>query len=317
MARLKTYIALLLTITFFMGCSKNTNLIYIGNPNDSISGNNSGIKKSYLTFSGYIESINSNTKTLSIMPINELATIFVFNNGQDPNHSVPSETCTCLSHKHGLLEPLSNKDSVYLSKGEYEFYSISNLSGETPPTFTHGVSEPLKNGIDYAWAKHPDFEVTNTYTNVPLTYTHSATQIAIKLNVEKGITLDSIISTSFHPTKEGARMHLIDGYIEPAQEFSDKVSDFILSKNLALATVLPVKTNQPLSVTYTLLINNDLTKREFNINIALPNGELKAGNSYLFEVTLNADLISFSNVNIIEWIDVDKTGQPLYPSQFE
>lgn len=319
MARFKTYIVLLTAILFLAGCTENTNLIYIGNPNDSIagSGNNSGIKKSFLTFSGYIESVNSNTKTLSTMPMDELATIFVFKNEENPDSSTPSETSSYLSHKHGLLEPLTNKDSVFLAKGEYEFYSVSNLSNKRPPSFTHGVSEPLINGIDYAWAKHPDFDVQNRYTNVPLTYTHSATQITVRLKAGTGVRLDSVIWASFHPTKEGGRMHLIDGSIEPAHEFSKQEARFILSGNLALATVLPIQTDHSLTVRYLLLLNNELTPREYDVKIPLPKGELKAGNSYLFDVVLSANLISFSNVNIIEWIDVDKTGQPLYPSQFD
>lgn len=318
MANLKNLIALTVMSVMLLGCTKNTNIIYIGNAedNDSTETVNSN-KKSYITFSGYIESVASYTKTLTSLPMNEVATIYIYKNGQNPDYAIPSDVCSCLSHMHGLLEPLSNKDSVYLAKGKYEFYSISNLSKETPPVFTNGISEGLKNGIDYAWAKHPNFEVESKHTNVPLTYVHSATQIAVKLHTGKGITLDSIVSASFYPSKEGGRMHLNSGYIEPAVEYSNKLSNLVLSGHLALSTILPIKTTQSLKVTYELLLNNDLTKKEFVVNIPLPDNELKAGITYLFNVTLETNEISFSNVNIIEWINVDNTGKPLYPSQYD
>ena len=44
-----------------------------------------------------------------------------------------------------------------------------------------------------------------------------------------------------------------------------------------------------------------------------PDGELAAGNSYRFRAVINGDDVTFPQVGVSDWVDVDETGNPLYP----
>ena len=46
-----------------------------------------------------------------------------------------------------------------------------------------------------------------------------------------------------------------------------------------------------------------------------PDNILAAGNSYLFRAVINENSVSFGNVSVKDWTDVDESGNPLYPIQ--
>ena len=50
-------------------------------------------------------------------------------------------------------------------------------------------------------------------------------------------------------------------------------------------------------------------------DIIPPDNILAAGNSYLFRAVINENSVSFGNVSVKDWTDVDESGNPLYPIQ--
>ena len=50
------------------------------------------------------------------------------------------------------------------------------------------------------------------------------------------------------------------------------------------------------------------------MDVSVPGGELKAGDSYLFNAIIDGNTVTFSSVNVKNWTEVDETGNPLYPT---
>ena len=88
-----------------------------------------------------------------------------------------------------------------------------------------------------------------------------------------------------------------------------------ITGNLAQYIMLPVKTTAPLQVSFDARINDEATSRTYDVEVPLPNGELKAGESYLFKAVIEGNQITFPSVSVAGWTDVDETGNPLYPKE--
>ena len=80
-------------------------------------------------------------------------------------------------------------------------------------------------------------------------------------------------------------------------------------------TMLPVKSSLPMTLTLELLVNGESFSRTYNTTITPPDNILAAGNSYLFRAVINENSVSFGNVSVKDWTDVDESGNPLYPIQ--
>ena len=113
-----------------------------------------------------------------------------------------------------------------------------------------------------------------------------ATQVVVELTGGEGITINQLVSAMITPPVVGATMDLGTGVITPATAFgkADKMGI------------------------------NGLTA-QYITQIPLPDGELKAGNSYLFKAVINGNSVTLASVNVKDWTDVDETGKPLYPTQ--
>ena len=68
-----------------------------------------------------------------------------------------------------------------------------------------------------------------------------------------------------------------------------------------------------MKLTIQLKANGEPDVKKYEVDVDLPDGELKAGNSYKFRAVINADNVSFPQVGVSDWVDVDETGNPLYP----
>ena len=79
--------------------------------------------------------------------------------------------------------------------------------------------------------------------------------------------------------------------------------------------MLPVKSSSPMTLTLELMVNGENFSRTYTTPLTPPNNLLSAGNSYLFRAVINENSISFANVSVKEWTEVDESGNPLYPVQ--
>lgn len=62
-------------------------------------------------------------------------------------------------------------------------------------------------------------------------------------------------------------------------------------------------------------IDGEPTPRTYEVAVPLPGGALAAGDSYRFKTVIEGERIAFPSVSVTNWIDVDETGKPLYPSE--
>ncbi|MEG0646102.1 MAG: fimbrillin family protein, partial [Bacteroides sp.] len=69
----------------------------------------------------------------------------------------------------------------------------------------------------------------------------------------------------------------------------------------------------PMKLVLNVLVNGETAARTYSVDVPVPDGELKSGNSYRFSAVIGTSSVSFSDVNIMSWTDVDETGNPLYP----
>ncbi len=172
----------------------------------------------------------------------------------------------------------------------------------------------LSNGVDYLWwhALHQD--VTSSQVNIPITYQHVATQVVITITGGENITLNKVLSATITPTKPGAFMDLSTGIISSEVSY-DKPADMGINDFTVQYIMLPLKSSDPMALTMELMVNGESFSRTYNTTIIPPDNILAAGNSYLFRAVINENSVSFGNVSVKDWTDVDESGNPLYPIQ--
>ena len=73
--------------------------------------------------------------------------------------------------------------------------------------------------------------------------------------------------------------------------------------------------SRTMTLTLEISADNENSTRTYTTQVPLPDGELKAGNSYLFKAVINGNSVTLASVNVKDWTDVDETGKPLYPTQ--
>ena len=83
---------------------------------------------------------------------------------------------------------------------------------------------------------------------------------------------------------------------------------------LTQAIVLPTKATNPMSLTLQILADGETTPRTYTVGIPIP-GKLAGGFSYVFSAIIDGNSVSFPNVSIKDWTEVDESGTPLYPTQ--
>ena len=203
---------------------------------------------------------------------------------------------------------------MFLSNGTYNFYAVSDNFSTIPPTFTSGVSEPLFNGIDYLWWSAIQQDVNSSQINIPIVYGHVATQVVVELTGGEGITINQLVSAMITPPVVGATMDLGTGVITPATAFG-KADKMGINGLTAQYIMLPIRHSAPMTLTLEISADNENSTRTYTTQIPLPDGELKAGNSYLFKAVINGNSVTLASVNVKDWTDVDETGKPLYPTQ--
>ena len=115
------------------------------------------------------------------------------------------------------------------------------------------------------------------------------------------------------PPEPGASMDLATGTIPPATTF-DRPDKMGINGFLAQYIMLPLETSEPMSLTLEVMANGESASRIYTVDVPVPDGTLKAGNSYLFSAIIDGNTVTFSSVNVKNWTEVDETGNPLYPT---
>lgn len=313
---LKVMAGALIASSFFLfpGCTKNIINIDLGDTpevNQGTDNNTGNTKPALVTFHATIEGRNM-TRSLSPMPKGVASLLFAY---KSPITSLDEASAEGLyvTTSAGILTG-ANGYRMYLPNGIYSFYAVSNNSYSTPAQFTDGISHPLINGVDYLWANNKLQDITAQQVSLPILYMHAATQVVFDVSDGQGLKLNQLVSSTITPSAPGARMSLIDGNIPPATSYSTPVNMGINGFR-AQYTLLPLKTSIPMQLVLKVLVNNETTARTYTLQVPVPDEELKAGNSYRFSAVIDDNSISFSEVNIVSWTDVDETGKPLYPTQ--
>ena len=301
------------TIIFFSGCTKNIITLDIGEGNKPSEGNNPG-GTSLITFNASVEDRNLLTRAMSPMDQGIKSTLYAFEPSTQNNieTTTPSAQGLYITSSPGVLTGV-NGYKMYLGNGVFDFYAVSDNFSTIPPEFLAGKSEPLFNGIDYLWWHGPRLDVVGSQVNIPIIYLHTATQVVIEMTEADGIRLDKLVSAMITPPETGASMDLATGVIPPATKLDvpDKMG---INGSLAQYIMLPLKISTPMSLTIEVMVNGENTPRIYTVDVPVPDGELKAGNSYLFNAIIGESAITFSSVNVKNWTEVDETGNPLHPT---
>ncbi|MEG1617914.1 MAG: fimbrillin family protein [Bacteroidales bacterium] len=314
------YLCCLLFPLIWNSCSKD-DITIIVNPGEENSGKDEGgtnttpeipaaLQK--VSFFASVESMTQ-TRSLSAFPQGRFATVYGFKAGGDLAGK-PYSDVNYISQTQGTLSPIDS--NMYLPKGIYNFYSVAtNMTKDVTPSFSGGISAPLQNGVDYLWWKSGNYSIESSSENIQIMYSHMSTQVVIRLKGGTDITINSIDSAKIIPSMPGATMKLSTGEIDYATTYSSSLMNMGINQNVCQYTLLPVKTNAPLNVRFAIKINGESVARSYAVNIMLPQGMLSGGKSYLFEAIVQGQEIVFPSVTIINWVTVDETGTPLYPSQ--
>lgn len=296
------------------GCSKNT-IIIDGDwkPGQSTDDNNNPDDNTLVTFNAAVEGRNL-LRSMAPMLEGIQNQVFAYQAASGNNtNGAPEAQGLYVTSSPGVLTG-SDGYKMYLPNGVYNFYAVSDNLSRIPPVFTNGVSEPLFNGIDYLWWTGSQQDVTSSQISIPIVYMHVATQVVFEVAGGEGLTFNKLVSATITPPEPGATMNLGTGVITPATTYGS-IDKLGINGSIAQYIMLPLKNSQPMTLTLDVLIGNESTPRTYTAQIPLPDGELSAGNSYLFKTVINENTISFPNVYIKEWTEVDETGKPIYPVQ--
>ena len=321
--RITKYLAVSALAMLLLGaCSKNN--IYINYPDEENNGGSSGSgnddnngnptkENALITFSASVEGRNI-TRAMSPMGKGLQSWLCAYpSNTTNTIEGEPVGEGNYITSSPGVLTGIQSY-KMYLSNDIYSFYAVSCNSSNPAPTFTNGKSEALSNGVDYLWwhALHQD--VTSSQVNIPITYQHVATQVVITITGGENITLNKVLSATITPTKPGAFMDLSTGIISSEVSY-DKPADMGINDFTVQYIMLPLKSSDPMALTMELMVNGESFSRTYNTTIIPPDNILAAGNSYLFRAVINENSVSFGNVSVKDWTDVDESGTPLYPIQ--
>ena len=319
--RITKYLAVSALAVLLLGaCSKNNIYMDVAYPNGEENsggeeGNNDNPDKkdALITFSASVEGRNI-TRAMSPMGKGLQSWLCAYTANTSNNITgAPVAQGNYVTSSPGVLTGnLGYK--MYLSNAIYSFYAVSCNSTSPAPTFTNGLSEPLSNGVDYLWWHAVHQDIASSQVNIPITYQHAATQVVVAIAGGENITLNKILSATITPPKPGAIMDLSTGIITSEVSY-DKAADMGINDFTVQYIMLPVKSSSPMTLTLELMVNGESFSRTYTTPLTPPNNLLSAGNSYLFRAVINENSISFANVSVKEWTEVDESGNPLYPVQ--
>lgn len=300
------------------GCSKTTITIdeggntSSGGSSEDSSGSGTTTADNLVGFHATVESLDM-TRSMSPIAAGTVVRIFAYHGGTDETHSTsPIARGTYSAQQAGTLTGNSGY-KMYLSNGTFDFYAVSTNTDIVPPTFQMGTSTALANGVDYLWWGCADYEINGSQVTVPIVLNHSATQVCFDIEAGTGVVLQSIASATITVPQPGASMDLTTGVITPATEYAAQPASMGINGMRLQYTMLPLQTTSPMTLTLSLNMNYDPTPHSYTVQVPVPDGQLQAGNSYRYLAVIDANTVTFPSVGVTDWVDVDETGNPLYP----
>lgn len=271
-----------------------------------------GLGNNLVNFHASVESLDM-TKAMSPLASGTRVTIYAYHGSTDETSSTSAVARgTYISQTAGTL----SGDSGYkmmLSNGNFDFYAFSVNSSDMPPVFSNGMSPQLQNGVDYLWWNVDNYDVTGSQVTVPIVLNHSATQVTFEIDSGDGIYVQDIASATISVSKPGAQMDLTTGVIPPATEYDQTPASMGINGLKLQYIMLPLETDQPMRLTMNVHANGEPDIKTYNVDVPVPDGALEGGKSYLFRAVINGDNVTFPQVGVADWVEVDETGNPLYP----
>lgn len=301
------------TALFLGGCSKNSIDINLGNTpgSDDSSGNSNG-SQTLVTFSATVEARNM-TRALSPMAKGIESQLYAFETAKGTSLGTPTAEGRYITVAPGLLTGVDGY-RMYLGNGVYNFYAVSENNSDNVPSFAAGKSDVLESGVDYLWWKGALQDVSSSQVTIPIVYLHVATQVVFEVSTGTNLKLDSLVSATITPSKRGQSMYLNTGEIPPASDY-DPAVPMGINGFTAQYIMIPLQTSMPMHLTLVVKVDGETEPRTYDVDVPLPGGELKAGDSYLFRALIDENRVTFPVVTVKAWTEVDETGKPLYPNQ--
>ena len=309
---MKKITVLISIVLLLAGCAKNETIIYEWPYNgDEDNGNSHNTENTLITFSAALEN-RALTRAMSPMSKGIISQVYAFKT-TDSRLREPVADGLYTTASVGMLTGVKGY-KMYLSNGAYNMYALSNNSSATPPAINDGKSTPLQNGIDYLWWENTQQDISTSQVHIPIVFQHVSAQVVLELSAGAGVTLDSVVSATILPPIPGASLHLQFGIIDAAKEYDTTPFEMGINKFLAQAIILPLNIDTPMALTLNVLVNGETTPRNYTANIPVP-GKFAGGFSYVYSVVIDDNTVSFSDVNIKNWTEIDETGKPIYPNQ--
>lgn len=309
---MRKFSVIMCTLLLLAGCAKNEIIIYGQQPDNNESGSGSSQEDNTLiTFSASLESRNV-TRSMSPMPKGVISQVYSFKT-TDSRLTTPSADGLFITASAGMLTGVGGY-KMYLANGSYNMYALSTNSSANPPVIYNGETGPLKNGVDYLWWENLEQDVTTSQVHVPIVFKHVAAQVVIDISAGESLAIKSLVSATILPPLPVATLQLQTGTIESTQTYDTTPFKMGINKLLAQAIILPTSSKDPMALTLQILVDGEPGPRTYNANIPIP-GKFAGGYSYIYSAIIDGNTISFSEASIKDWIEVDESGNPLYPQQ--
>jgi len=257
-----------------------------------------------VTFNG---SVGIQTKSGSYFSEGIKGLVYAYGSGDNPrsSKSYPGTPIVTISDDGGNL---FNETNLFMPKGEYDFYSISENKTNVPTIqFTDGISGSLRNGIDYMWAKKSENIVQNTA--VAFLFEHKAACISINVKEGTGVTGITLKSIKIAlPDSTLSVMTLGTGEIVKSKSISSQLKEITISGLSSSAVILPLEEsiNLPFEIIADIKIGTEIfTSRKYTGVLKSPATGFSGGTIYKYSATVNASSISFTNAVIEDWKQID------------
>ena len=265
------------------------------------------------------------TRTNSSDPIqtDRFLDIYVYTGGNF------TKTYPYQSSSLGVLSSLTGSP-MSLATGSYVFYTPAvNTKNIRVPAFTNGTATSLSNKTDYVWSTKLLAVTGGTDQQVDLSLSHSCVQIVVQV-LSNNVTLNTNVTPSISITpstvNSSSTWDLTTGVITPSTSISTATDMGVTlstsSDTLFMGQVimLPLIYSDDLTANFAIMMEGESTTRQYTAQLPVYTNTdnvkaFRAGYSYIYKLELTSQGITFSDVTIINWIDINATGQPIVPSQ--
>jgi hypothetical protein len=256
-------------------------------------------------------SYNPEVQTKASVPFTSgyKATIIGYVAGTSPSSATPVAG-TPQEATAGAGGALTPTNPVYLPKGSYDFYSVSqNNSTPAGLTFTTGLSQQLTNQKDYLWAKHSSVSEGGVVT---FGYNHKAVGVEINISAGSGVSSMSVTSIKFTPTKPDAssKLNLSTGVIAAAAD-KDVLTSMSLSSSKGTYIMLPMVSKAlGIEVTVNATIGGTAVTGKVYTG-TIPERAYLSGTYYTINLTISATSMSFTGSTVEDWTSQSISGVTL------